>query len=68
MFVTAYFVYIGWYPQAVFSFMFFLAMQTNLLIYFIIHPAPRYIVGAVITDKDGKKTVLKDPDVSVEKE
>ena len=40
---VSYFVNIGWYPQAIGVFMFFILVQFNTLIVWITRPLPRWI-------------------------
>lgn len=48
IFTTSYLLSIGWYPQAVFSGMFFILVQVAKILVVLYRPLPRIVVGAEV--------------------
>lgn len=52
IFATSVFLYRGWYPAAVATFMVFVLLQVNIVLVWITRPLPRWIYSVQIPTQD----------------
>jgi len=49
---SGYFVAINWYAQAVFSALCFFLLLVNVVLHYVSHPLPRFVIGELTVTPD----------------